>query len=147
MTPDEAALVITNYYFAPIEGERWQITPERFAEAARERWPDCTTRLIEDDSGVAARVRFAMTFSDGAQRSGSYHPRSGVSLRGYTALDAAEFMAWFVAMLDPDVRVLFNNRESIEDGDYDDHVLPRAMGLRPMAEALATHLAGALVGE
>ncbi|WAP58785.1 hypothetical protein [Streptomyces sp. S465] len=146
MTPDEAALVITNYYFAPVEGERWQVTPERFAEAARDRWPNCTTRLIEGDDGTPAEVEFAMTFSNGAQRSGSYDPRS-LGLHGYAALDAAEFMSWFVTMLDPDVRVLFNNAESIEDGDYDDHVLPRAMGLRPMAEALATHLAGALLGE
>ncbi|WP_159073713.1 hypothetical protein [Streptomyces sp. RTd22] len=95
---------------------------------------------------MAESAEFAMIFEGGAERSGEYS-HTGLTLTGYTALDAAEFMSWFVAMLDSDVRVLFNNRESIEDGDYDDHVLPRAMGLRPMAEALATHLAGALLGE
>ncbi|EFL22686.1 hypothetical protein SSOG_02400 [Streptomyces himastatinicus ATCC 53653] len=146
MTPDEAALVITSYYFAPAGGGRWGVTLEDFAQAARGRWPNCTTALTEDDSGVAESAEFAMIFEGGAERSGEYS-HTGLTLTGYTALDAAEFMSWFVAMLDSDVRVLFNNRESIEDGDYDDHVLPRAMGLRPMAEALATHLAGALVGE
>lgn len=147
MTPDEAANVITSYYFAPMTGERWQVTPEQFAQAAESRWPDCSTRLIEDDSGTAQRTRFAMTFENGAERSGEYSLGSGLSLRGYGALDAAEFVSWFLTMLDPEVSVLFNNLEAIERGDYDDHVLPRAMGLRPMAEALATHLAEAIGDE
>ncbi|MEU7245359.1 hypothetical protein [Streptomyces sparsogenes] len=144
MTPDEAANVITNYYFAPMRGERWNITPEQFAQAAQSHWPDCSTRLIEDDSGTAQRTRFAMTFKNGTERSGEYSLRSGLILSGYAALDAAEFVSWFLTLLDPEVSILFNNQEAIERGDYDDHVLPRAMGLRPMAEALATHLAGAI---
>ncbi|WP_432589126.1 hypothetical protein ABVG11_30355 [Streptomyces sp. HD1123-B1] len=147
MTPDEAALVITSYYFAPTGGEPWQVTPEQFAHAAQDRWPNCTTKVRDDEFSGGQEAKFAMTFSNGAQRHGGYHPRHGLRLSGYTALDAAEFMSWFVTMLDPDVGVLFNNRESIEDGDYDDHVLPRSMGVRPMAEALATHLAGALLEE
>lgn len=147
MTPDEAANVITSYYFAPVKGERWQVTPEQFAQAAQSHWPNCGTHLIEDDAGTAQQAEFAMTFENGAERSGEYSLHGGLTLSGYAALDAAEFVSWFLAMLDPEVSVLFNNRESIERGDYDDHVLPRAMGLRPMAEALATHLAEAIGDE
>ncbi|WP_432010243.1 hypothetical protein [Streptomyces cucumeris] len=147
MTPDEAALVITNYYFAPAEGEQWQVTPERFAQEAEDRWPNCTTNTAASEVSTGLEVEFAMTFSNEAERHGAYNPSHGLSLYGHTALDAAEFMSWFVTMLEPDLRVLFNNAESIESGDYDDHVLPRSMGVRPMAEALATHLAGALLEE
>lgn len=144
MRPDEASTVITNFFFAPAEQAPWPLASRTFEEAARARWPQCSTSH-EDPSGEGdSTVSFAMVFDSGAERSGEYAEGQSLDLWGYSPLDAAEFIAWFVTLLPTGIHVRFNNQEAIEGGDYEDHWLPRSQGVRTMAEALATHLAGAL---
>ncbi|NEB79467.1 hypothetical protein G3I40_30240 [Streptomyces sp. SID14478] len=136
-TADEAAQVITNYYFAPVEGEVWPVDLEVFDTQAAARWPDYESSDERDPD-----LEFTYTRSaDGAQRSAWYHPQRGIGLPGYGAVEAAEFVSWFLDLLPAETKVLFNNDVAIEDGDYDDHVVPGSMGLRPIAEAFASHLA------
>ncbi|ARP71341.1 hypothetical protein LK07_17915 [Streptomyces pluripotens] len=65
MITDEAAQVLTSFYFVPQDGEIWPVTLDEFDAHARATWPGYVACNVRD-----ADLKFTYTRADdGAQRS------------------------------------------------------------------------------